>query len=129
MQNTNINNYEEWYFQSNYDMETAKSMYQSGRYIYCVFMCHLSLEKALKGLLIKVKNVFPPKTHNLTFLIESLGIEFSEDDKKFLFSLNKVSVPTRYPESLSKLLEEFNSTTTEEILITTERIQQWIIKS
>ncbi len=58
MENTNIKSYEEWFFQSNYDIETAKSMFQSGRYIYCVFMCHLSLEKALKGLLIKIKNVF-----------------------------------------------------------------------
>jgi HEPN domain-containing protein len=129
MENTNIKSYEEWFFQSNYDIETAKSMFQSGRYIYCVFMCHLSLEKALKGLLIKIKNVFPPKTHNLSFLMESIGIEFSEEDKKFLFSLNKVSVPTRYPENLSKLMEEFNSITTQEILFSTERIQKWIIKN
>ena len=61
--------------------------------------------------------------------MESIGIEFSEEDKKFLFSLNKVSVPTRYPENLSKLMEEFNSITTQEILFSTERIQKWIIKN
>ena len=45
--------YEEWFFQSDYDLETAQFMLQSGRNIYCIFMCHLSLEKALKGLFIK----------------------------------------------------------------------------
>jgi hypothetical protein len=38
-------NYEEWFFQSDYDLETAQHMIQSGRNVYCIFMCHLSLEK------------------------------------------------------------------------------------
>ncbi len=41
----------EWFFQSDYDLETAKDMFKSGRNVYCIFMCHLSIEKALKGLL------------------------------------------------------------------------------
>jgi len=36
-------NYEEWFFQSDYDLETAYHMMQSGRNVYCIFMCHLSL--------------------------------------------------------------------------------------
>ncbi|HOB83167.1 MAG TPA: HEPN domain-containing protein, partial [Bacteroidales bacterium] len=44
--------YEEWYFQSDYDLGTAIDMLKSGRSVYCIFMCHMSLEKALKGLLI-----------------------------------------------------------------------------
>lgn len=39
---------QEWFRQSDYDMDTAEYMYQGGRYIYTVFMCHLSIEKALK---------------------------------------------------------------------------------
>jgi HEPN domain-containing protein len=40
----------EWFRQAEYDIETAKAMFKTGRYIYTVFMCHLSVEKALKGL-------------------------------------------------------------------------------
>jgi len=40
---------EEWLKQSNYDIATAEYMYEGGRYFYAVFMCHLSVEKALKG--------------------------------------------------------------------------------
>ncbi len=47
------NTYNEWFLQSDYDLGTAEDMFRSGRYIYCFFMCHLSLEKALKGTLIK----------------------------------------------------------------------------
>ena len=39
----------EWLCQAEYDLETAKSLYRSRRYIYTVFMCHLAIEKALKA--------------------------------------------------------------------------------
>lgn len=41
--------HEEWPRQADYDMDTADFMFSGGRYFYAVFMCHLSLEKALKG--------------------------------------------------------------------------------
>jgi len=28
--------YEEWFFQSDYDLETAQQMLQSGRNVYCI---------------------------------------------------------------------------------------------
>ena len=66
----NNNKYKEWYYQSDYDLETADDMFKSGRTIYCIFMCHLSLEKALKGLYIKRTGKFPIKSHSLVFFIE-----------------------------------------------------------
>ena len=50
---TEIKKYDEWFFQSDYDLETAVDMFKSSRYVYCIFMCHLSLEKALKGHYVK----------------------------------------------------------------------------
>ena len=44
--------YEEWFFQSDYDLETAHQLLQSGRNVYCIFMCHLCLEKALNRMAI-----------------------------------------------------------------------------
>ncbi|MDO9528114.1 MAG: HEPN domain-containing protein [Syntrophales bacterium] len=41
---------QEWLRQADYDMDTAEYMLSGGRYFYAVFMCHLSIEKALKGL-------------------------------------------------------------------------------
>uniref|UniRef100_A0A7C4YD27 HEPN domain-containing protein n=1 Tax=candidate division WOR-3 bacterium TaxID=2052148 RepID=A0A7C4YD27_UNCW3 len=42
---------------------------EAGRYIYTVFMCHLSVEKALKGLYVKKFKKNPPKKHNLIFFV------------------------------------------------------------
>ena len=44
---------EEWLKQADYDYETAEAMFKTGRYIYAIFMCHLAIEKTLKGLYMK----------------------------------------------------------------------------
>lgn len=43
----------EWLDQVKYDLDTAESMFNIGRYIYTIFMCHLAIEKALKALTVK----------------------------------------------------------------------------
>ena len=40
---------QEWLKQADYDINTAEIMFDNKRYFYAVFMCHLSVEKALKG--------------------------------------------------------------------------------
>ena len=42
-------NFQEWLKQADYDFETAKAMFDTGRYIYSIFMCHLTIEKVLKA--------------------------------------------------------------------------------
>jgi HEPN domain-containing protein len=78
----NKEKYIEWYFQSDYDLDTASDMLNSGRNIYCIFMCHLSLKKALKGLFVKITGEFPTKTHSLIYLKEK--IDLNMNDKDFL---------------------------------------------
>jgi HEPN domain-containing protein len=120
------NRHEEWYFQSDYDLETAFDMFKSGRYVYCIFMCHLSLEKVLKGLLVKSKGEFPSKSHSLIYFVEKIELKMDDSYYEFLFTLNKISVPTRYPENLRKLVAEYSKERTEDILNRTKEIQSWI---
>lgn len=122
----NDNRHEEWYFQSDYDLETAFDMFKSGRYVYCIFMCHLSLEKVLKGLLVKTKREFPSKSHSLIYFVEKLELKMEDSYYEFLFTLNKISVPTRYPEDLRKLVAAYSIDRTENILNRTKEIQLWI---
>ena len=119
-------NHEEWFFQSDYDLETANHMLHSGRNVYCIFMCHLSLEKALKGLFIRQLNQFPPKIHNLMYFVEQLELEPEEEHLDFLKWLNRMSVATRYVEDLKNMIKIFPNERTESIYRQTKNIQQWI---
>lgn len=81
-----------------YDINTAEHMLKTGRYIYVIFMCHLSIEKMLKALSSEVTGKTPPRTHNLIYLTKLSGINFSENHFEFVAKLNNASVVTRYPE-------------------------------
>ena len=47
-----------------YDLKTAEFMLNSERYIYVIFMCHLSLEKILMAIVTETTQKIPPKSHN-----------------------------------------------------------------
>lgn len=117
---------EEWFKQANYDLDTAKAMFETGRYIYAVFMCHLSIEKALKGLYTKSFQKDPAKTHDLNYLCKKINIRLPEELQKFMDDLNDLSVPTRYPDELEKLLKQYNKIRTERILKLTKDLLSWL---
>lgn len=115
----------EWLNQAAYDMDTAKYMFKGGRYIYAVFMCHLSIEKALKGLYQKRLNEIPPKTHNLVYLINKTEINIPEKIGRSLVILNQASIVTRYPEDLAELQKVYTQPIVKELLVKAKEILEW----
>ena len=51
---------------------------------------------------------------------------FFQSYYEFLFTLNKISVPTRYPEDLRKLVSAYTKERTISIIQKTKEIQSWI---
>jgi HEPN domain-containing protein len=117
---------EEWLKQADYDLDTAKCMLDAGRYFYAVFMCHLSIEKALKGVYQKKLGEMPPKVHNLVYLLNKTGTRPEESIGRFLVRLNEASVVTRYPEELAKLQKDFTEVVAKDILSMSEEALKWI---
>ena len=116
----------EWLRQSDYDMESADYMFQGGRYFYAVFLCHLSIEKALKGLYYEKKRVIPPKVHNLLYLLNEIEIKPPEEQGKWIVKLNEANITTRYPEDLNKLQKNYSESIAENIITGGKEIIQWI---
>jgi len=84
----------EWMRQADYDMETAAVLMREKRYIYTIFLSHLAIEKALKGLFIHIHSTEPPKTHSLIHLVELLELTLPQNLNDCVFLLNRVSIPT-----------------------------------
>ena len=101
-------------------------MFDGGRYFYVVFMCHLSIEKALKALYVQDLGDEPPRTHNLIYLAEKIGLGLPEDLHNILFMLNRVSVPTRYPDDLKRMLKDYDKEKTKEVLDNSKEILTWL---
>jgi HEPN domain-containing protein len=116
-----------WAATANYDLQTAGAMYEAGRYLYVVFMCHLAIEKMLKAILAqKFPDAVPPKIHNLIHLAQKTEIVLPENLKDFFQRIDNVSVATRYPEDLRTLSREFNQDTAKRILTDTKRMIKWL---
>ncbi len=96
------------------------------RYMYTVFMCHLSLEKALKGLYAEKIRKEPPKTHNLLYLIEKMKLKLPEDLHDIISTLNRVSVTTRYPDDLQRILKDYDKKKTKKVLDQSKKVLQWL---
>lgn len=116
----------EWIKQAVYDMKTAEAMFKSKRHIYAVFMCHLSIEKALKGIYAQDIEGVPPKTHNLIYLVEKVKLELPDILYDFVFTLNGLSVPTRYPDDLQRLLKIYTKAKTSKILNQGKEVLEWL---
>lgn len=117
---------DEWFKQADYDLDTASAMLETGKYIYTVFMCHLSIEKALKGLYTKKFKKDPPKAHDLVYFVKKIELSVPQPYQDFLKTLNELSVPTRYPDELEKLLQQYSKERTKALLSQTKELLQWL---
>ena len=88
-----------WLEMAEYDLETARAMLTTKRYLYVAFMCHQTIEKTLKAVIAETNgNSEPPKTHNLIRLSELSGLtkSLSPEQKKFIAQLTPMNIEARY---------------------------------
>lgn len=115
-----------WINTANYDFRTAEAMLSSGRYIYVVFMCHLSIEKMIKAIISTEVKGLPPKSHSLLYLTQKASLQFPDNFQEFVDQLDNVSILTRYPEDLKRLSKEFSKDKVTEVLKISRSILKWL---
>lgn len=119
---------EYWIELSEYDLETARAMLDTKRYLYVGFMCQQVVEKALKGYYVFSQDAQPPYIHNLTKISEKANIynEYSEDQKDFIELLEPLNITARYPENKEKLSKSMTEAKCKVIIEKTEELLKWI---
>jgi len=116
---------EEWLNQADYDMDTAEYMLRGGRNVYAVFMCHLAVEKALKGLYQARLDRTPPKTHNLAYLLGQTGLTAPQATVEFLVQLNEAHIATRYPDDLMAMQNAYPAPAVRALLTQAKDVVRW----
>ena len=119
-----------WIDISDEDLETAEILLDKNKYLYSGYLLQQSIEKVLKALYQKIFNEFPPKTHNLIYLAEKIGVikELSIEQENLLYKLNTLNIETRYPEYREKIMNSLNKNILLELLKETQELQKWIKK-
>lgn len=113
---------------ADYDLETAKAMLKSKRYLYVGFMCNQVIEKIFKAYYVKVKNKQPPYTHKLIRLAEESNLYkmMSEEQKDFLDLISPLNIEARYPTQKQELFNALNNERCKKIIEETEEFVLWI---
>jgi len=119
-----------WIDISDYDVETAEAMLQSGRYLYVGFMCHQAIEKILKACFCLKNAGSAPFSHSLSYLAKKAEIynQISKENQEFLDILEPLNIEARYPSQKEKLMKGLTSEKCRELLDRTIDLQQWIKK-
>jgi HEPN domain-containing protein len=115
-----------WIALSDYDIETARHMLATERYLYVVFLCHLALEKLLKAHVAEFTQTVPIKTHDLIYLVKKCELELPEKYLDFIGKINTASIPTRYPDDLQRSLKEYPKSVAKDYLNQTVELILWL---
>lgn len=120
---------EYWLESADYDFETAKAMLDTGRLLYVGFMCHQTIEKALKGVLVSQKpDEELPYIHKLARLANLSGIseKMSEEQLQLLDTLSPLNIEARYPLHKERLLESLTPERCKTLIYETEVLLSWL---
>lgn len=119
---------EKWIAMVDYDLDTAKAMYQTQRWLYVAFMCHQSIEKVLKGYWCATHDDDPPYTHNIVRLSELCGLTelLTHNQLHFLYEMMPMNIEARYADYKAKIFQSLTPEYCQEILSQTEILVSWI---
>jgi HEPN domain-containing protein len=116
-----------WVLIAEKDWEIAQKLYLSNDFVYCLFFTHLAFEKIAKALWVKNhEDNFPPKTHNIVYILEKSDIHLNDEQKDYLLLLNDFQLESRYPDYKQKIFNICDKQFTDEILIIANKIKLWL---
>ena len=118
---------QKWLDRVEYDMDTARAMLQTKRYIYVIFMCQQAVEKCLKAFLIHRGSEIVP-VHNLRRLCE-LGEIIGEMNDSSLLRIDFLSrfyLNARYKEDIKELSTGITEGISKDFIDFSEEMIRWL---
>ncbi|MCD6273147.1 MAG: HEPN domain-containing protein [Deltaproteobacteria bacterium] len=116
-----------WVERAKYDLETAKAMLDTARYLYVAYMCQQAVEKLLKAMMAYQGKENMP-VHNLIRLSELAEIKdnLNSEQFKFLAELTPYCIEARYGDYKENLSEIINKEKAKEVYRKTKEIFRWL---
>ena len=115
-----------WFVTSNDDFKTMNELFKSKSYNWALFIGHISVEKLLKALYVKIFRRHAPTIHNLYRLAELCEIELTDEYSDWLDTITSFNINARYDDYKK---EFYNLCTVEYAKLWIDRIKElrkWI---
>ncbi|MFQ5632198.1 MAG: HEPN domain-containing protein, partial [bacterium] len=78
------------------DLKVAQSLFEKKHYAYCLFFCHLAVEKEIKRIYLIRRKKIPPFIHNLVRIADDCNLQLEEPFRQNLLELNTFNIKARY---------------------------------
>jgi HEPN domain-containing protein len=115
-----------WIDTSEEDFKTMLDLYKSKSFGWALFLGHISIEKLLKALYVKVKKEHAPFTHNLYRLAELCEIEMTDDYSDWLDKITAFNLHARYDDYKREFYSLCTPDFTRDWIEKIKLIRQWI---
>lgn len=117
-----------WLQSAEDDWEVAKHLFEKGDYSYSLFFGHLTIEKVLKAIYVERLNENPPYTHRLTYLVEKVSLQSSEEQLELLETITDFNLEARYPDEKFSFKKRCTKAFAEEFLRKIEEVKRWLLE-
>lgn len=117
-----------WRESADNDLGVAKKLFGSKDYDYCLFFCHLALEKLLKALVIQKTDRHAPLIHSLVRLAELAELELSPNQIADMEEITRFNISGRYPEEKAVFRKSINKPFANKYLSITQSLIIWLKK-
>lgn len=123
---TNNENIEYWINLAEKDITTAKNLYITKDYHWCLYIAHIALEKMLKAYFVFKEKKLPPKTHDLIKLSQNSGIVLEQNKIILYHKINEFNIEARYPDKKLSFFKIANKEFTLKYLSIIKEEMSWI---
>ncbi len=108
--------------------KVSLSLYKNKHYDACLFFCHLSIEKLLKGLITKQTQDNPPYIHDLKTLAKIAKVKISEEQNDQLGILTTFNIAGRYSDVKHDFYKKCTKNYTKQYLDVSKQLFLWLKK-
>ena len=101
-------NVQYWLDSSVKDFQVAQTLFNLKYYPQCLFFCHLSIEKLLKGIVAKTTKKYPPYVHDLRKLAEIANLKLNLKQEQSLEVIFTFNIAGRYADTKFEFYKKYN---------------------
>jgi HEPN domain-containing protein len=115
-----------WRVTSNDDFKTMNELFLSRSYSWALFVGHISVEKLLKALYVKLHGKHAPTIHNLYRLAELCKIDLTDEFSDWLDTITSFNINARYDDYKREFYSLCTREYTETWIVRIKELRKWI---
>jgi HEPN domain-containing protein len=118
-----------WLDSSEKDWDVARNLFKLKHYAYCLFFCHLAVEKLLKALVVQKTGKPAPPIHDLKKLAKLAALKLTSVQRERLEAITTFNIMARYDDVKQSFHKKATRDFAKEYLAITKEIYLWLRES